>query len=793
MKKLLFGLFGIVTIFLVVLIAPTFIDWSHYKSPIIEAVKKHTGFEVDLKGEVRFSLFPSPHLIAKDVSVKNTSEGTTKNLIDLKSISLAADFLPLLHGNIIISQVELINPIIYLETFKNGQNNWDIKENTSPSNQPPITPNPKTSTTQDSPKSKSLNFSLQKIKIKEGFVTFKNLQTDTLQEVKNINLEGSIDALTTGPFSVKGQLDFNEYTIKGNIQTGVLNSGRPSPVEATISATKGTQDYGTLQAKGTLQDKKFIGDIKSNALKIPFSLDLKNKKIDLQKGVEISGHVEATSKNIKVSNLEAHIDSVKIKGNAFYNNPQIDLQLAIIEGPSMIDFSASGQSKEKVLWDGTIKLQADNPQPFLLWFDVDKTPYLQGKINLSAHLRVDPNAYSATTLKLKIGSLESAGNISIQLGKVRPYIKADMVFNALNLNVLLPGTATHQKHSTISHGHTHLPIAETPQSSNTVDSKHIPPVPAHWSKDNWNLESLKAINTDFKFQISDILYEAYHLHHTSGTLHLQDGNLHLTSFQTSAYDGTANGALSIQQGTSPSFKLECTLKNLNLASLPKVRQTPLKKAILSGSGHLSATGHNPWEAINTLSGNIHIALTNGIIESFNVRKLITDIKHVETPIDIYGLKDALNTKSETHFSYLKADFAIQQGKANTHNIEFLSQDLQVHANGIINLPQWLIDMSAQIKVKEIGKLPTLPMKIEGPLESPSYKIDENIFAEILLRTAAGNLLNEVTNVGGDVGKVINGLLGTEPASSQKKPTKSHQEHNDVPLHPEKMLKNLLGL
>src|SRR4051812_2511858 len=121
MKKLLYIFIALILLLVTV---PTFIDWSHFKAPIISAVKEHTGFDIDLRGSIHLSLLPSPYLSAKDVSIKSKSGGKAENLISLKSIALGVNILPLLKGNIEVSKVELIEPVINLETFKDGQNNW---------------------------------------------------------------------------------------------------------------------------------------------------------------------------------------------------------------------------------------------------------------------------------------------------------------------------------------------------------------------------------------------------------------------------------------------------------------------------------------------------------------------------------------------------------------------------------------------------------------------------------------------------------------------------------------------
>ncbi len=697
MKKLLYVFLALILLLVTV---PTFIDWSHFKAPIIAAVKDNTGFEIDLKGSVNLSLLPSPHLSVKDISIKNKPGGKEATFVELKSISLGVNIFPLLRGHIEVSKVEFIEPVIHLETFKNGENNWDVKTEKTSSEI-------KATQAQSKSEISAPALSLQNVVIKDGFVTISDLKANSHQEIKNINLQGSLDSLM-GPFVVKGQLDINDYSLKIEAETGEISGHKPSVVNANVSAVKGKDDYGTLQIKGTVQDKKFVGGIQSDALKIPFVLDLPHKKIDLQKGVKLTAQVEADSDNIKISSLAIQIESVKITGQASYKAPQVDVKLAIAEGD--------------------LKLNAA---------------------------------------------------VSVKLGETRPHINADVSLNKLDLNA---GTGTDQKAS--------QPAASAPAANSNV------PASARWSKDKWNLEPLKAVNGDFKFSVGEVKYDEYQLNQLNGTLHLKDGNLQLSSFQAQGYNGHLSGDVAVQQEKTPSVKLNFGIQNLNLASLPKVRQTPLKKATLNTSLKLSATGDNTFDAVNSLSGNMQFNLSQGVIEAFDIKKFVTDLKQIKSPGDIKTLMDDLKRKAESSFTHIKADFTVQNGKANSQNIEFLSDDATISGKGTIDLPGWMVDMNTQIKMKELGKLPPLGMKISGSIDAPSYAIDQDLLVKVLFQEAANRVLDKaVGSIGGKVGEILQGVLGAGK-NKEKAPAAEGQQQpekkQDLPINPEKLLKGLFG-
>ncbi|MBY0280665.1 MAG: AsmA family protein [Alphaproteobacteria bacterium] len=775
MKKLLYVFAILIGL---VLIVPSFIDWGHFKAPIIEAVKTNAGYDLDIKGSVNLSLLPTPHLKAHDILVKNKPGGKAASLLELKSVSLSLNIWPLLKGQIVVDRVELIEPIIHLETSEKEQNNWEIQEKVqiknSPSHHGPIIKHEESAPTQPT------QIALRKIVIKDGRVSISNLKNKTHHEVKNINLEGGFDSLS-GPFKVKGQVDFDEFTIKADIHTGELFNKNPAPIKANINLSKDKADYGALRVEGTMEDKRFVGDVTSDALKLPFSVDLSNKKIDLQKGLTLKAHLDAQPEDIKISGLKASLENIKLEGDASYKISNITGQLLLSEGSAQIKLNVQGQTNEQNLWNGHVTLHSDKPQAFLKWVGADETaPYLQGKIDVSTSLNVQDSTYAFKGLKLAIGQLDGEGDITIKLGETHPYIKGELSLGKIDLNALLPNENKGKAHSSADH-----PSAQPVKSESE-----------RWSKEKWNLDPLKTVNTDIKFSVRELRYDEYQLSKLRVTIHLKDGSLQMISLGAEGYGGSFNGDVSLQSDSA--LKLNFGIQKLDVASLPKVRKTPLKKATLTTSLRLNAKGDNTYDVIHSLGGEMNFNLSQGVIEAFDVKKFVNNIKQVKGPGDVNAVINDLNSKTQTPFDHLKANFTVQNGKATSSDIEFASPDITFTGKGVIDLPKWLIDMQTQVKLKELTKLPSIGLIIEGSLDSPSYKVDQAQLAKILLQEVASRAIGSaVQGIGGKVGDVLKGVLGKKqeaPASksdSSQKPAQQQAPKEEGPIKPEKIIKDLL--
>lgn len=124
MKKIL-AVIGALFVVLVaaLLIIPSLIDWNGYKAQISQAVRDATGRELSLAGDLSMSLIPSPSLSAADVSLGNVAGAQDANMVSIGEVRVSVALMPLLTGNVQVTEVAVIDPVIAIETFADGTNN----------------------------------------------------------------------------------------------------------------------------------------------------------------------------------------------------------------------------------------------------------------------------------------------------------------------------------------------------------------------------------------------------------------------------------------------------------------------------------------------------------------------------------------------------------------------------------------------------------------------------------------------------------------------------------------------
>lgn len=128
MGRIIKYIFGITILLIALLIAaPFFISIESYKNTISYHAKKHTGRDLNIDGKISLNLFPMPEVKLRNVSMSSIKGAKYKNLFEAKNMLARLEFMPLLKGELVISSIELVGPVIKLEKLKNGKSSWEFE------------------------------------------------------------------------------------------------------------------------------------------------------------------------------------------------------------------------------------------------------------------------------------------------------------------------------------------------------------------------------------------------------------------------------------------------------------------------------------------------------------------------------------------------------------------------------------------------------------------------------------------------------------------------------------------
>jgi len=131
MRRTLFLILGTVgalvaLVFVAVAVAIWRIDPNDFIAPIQARIRQATGRDVAIRGGVELKLSLTPKLVVRDLAVGNAPWGSAPQLLAARELEIEVALLPLLRRRFEVTRVDLIEPVIALETDGKGQANWDF-------------------------------------------------------------------------------------------------------------------------------------------------------------------------------------------------------------------------------------------------------------------------------------------------------------------------------------------------------------------------------------------------------------------------------------------------------------------------------------------------------------------------------------------------------------------------------------------------------------------------------------------------------------------------------------------
>jgi uncharacterized protein involved in outer membrane biogenesis len=101
-------------------------DFNHLKQPAADAVRRATGRELTVGGDIHVSLGLTPALTVQDIRLANAAWGSRPEMARLGRLEVQVALLPLIRGAVEVERFILIEPDILVETDSRGRSNLDF-------------------------------------------------------------------------------------------------------------------------------------------------------------------------------------------------------------------------------------------------------------------------------------------------------------------------------------------------------------------------------------------------------------------------------------------------------------------------------------------------------------------------------------------------------------------------------------------------------------------------------------------------------------------------------------------
>jgi len=409
-----------------------------------------------------------------------------------------------------------------------------------------------------------------------------------------------------------------------------------------------------------------------------------------------------------------------------------------------------------------LALKAAHPDApaFLQGLGIDYHPATTnfGALALSADISGTTSLAQIGNLDGKFGPVAMAGSISAQVDGRRPLINANLVTSEILVDLLLP------------------------RSKSTGKSTPSPAGGERWSTDPINLEGLNSIDLVLDLQSKGITYGAYRFANPQVKATIKDGVLNIKPLTGQLFDGAVNLTAELRDDQVPTVNMSIDLSGANIhEALVKAAGVDAVTGQAGFNGQFSAAGHSQKAMISRLSGKANFAAENGIVQGVDLQRLSDRLKTLDKTVDFLSLINATMNGGETAYSRLGGTFNVQNGVARSDDLSATLQAGAGSGRAVVDLPRWLVDMTASFRLTEHPKAPPIGLVLRGPLDAPQRDVKSKDMEKFVAQRVGGTLIRKLLGKkAGGLGSLLTGGGTTQntapPPAAQ--PVQQQQQPSD---------------
>jgi hypothetical protein len=114
----------VITVVAALFAVPHFIDWNSYRGLFEEEAKNVIGREVQVDGDVKLYLLPTPYFSLEKVRIADTAGNLSEHFFKAESLSIKLSIAPLFRGLVEAHEIEFQRPVLRLALDSKGGWNW---------------------------------------------------------------------------------------------------------------------------------------------------------------------------------------------------------------------------------------------------------------------------------------------------------------------------------------------------------------------------------------------------------------------------------------------------------------------------------------------------------------------------------------------------------------------------------------------------------------------------------------------------------------------------------------------
>ncbi|MFK4075896.1 AsmA family protein [Ectopseudomonas khazarica] len=717
------GLFflGLLLIIVALLFALTHLfDPNDYKDEIRQIAHDKANLDLQLKGDIGWSLFPWLGLELTDATLAS-ADTPDKPFADLRLIGLSVRVMPLLRKEVQMSDIRIDGLNLNLQRDDKGHGNWEgvgRPAETTVAQQAPGEPAPSEDIPAEQPGEKPAG---QPLKLDIDSLSLSNSRIDYSD-------------------AQKGQ----QFTLENiELKTGAIREGASIPL--TLSAFFGT-NQPVLRARSEVEGQ------------LRFDRALKRYQFE---DLKLAGEVSGEPLKGKTLNFSAQGQLlVDLAANiAEWNS----LKLSANQLRALGELKARELDKDAKL-SGGLSIAPLNLREFLdgIGVELPKTRDANSlnQFELVSRLNGSSNGMMLEDLTLKLDGSTFTGSLGVA-DFTRQALRADLKGDTLNLDGYLP-----PENKDKAAAARQAEVKDSISSAGKDGSTPLPNAPTQqaWSDDKvLPVDQLRKLDLQLALSLGQLTFDQQPFTDVTLKANGRGGLITLQEVRGKLQGGSfsGNGRIDVRQA-EPMLSVEKRLSRMPVEPFLKKEDQPAPiRGLLDLDAKFNTRGNSQKAWVEALNGTASFVLNDGVLVDANLEQQLC------RGIATLNRKAMSNppTGKDTPFRELKGSLSVRNGVAHNPDMKAQIPGLAVSGKGDLDLRVLGIDYQVGITIEgDQREMPDpacqvneryvgieWPLRCRGPLElgAKACRLDQDGLGKIAARLAGNKLTEKLEEKLGD--------------------------------------------
>jgi AsmA protein len=452
-------------------------------------------------------------------------------------------------------------------------------------------------------------------------------------------------------------------------------------------------------------------DAKANSVQTVEKINVKLSLPGIDQPFNAEGALDWNGKTV---NLTARVANP----GALLEDKASEVALKVASEPVNLTYGGSVKVAPVLTVGGDLDLAVPSVRNLAAWTGnpVAMAGNTLGPLAIKGRLAMNGSKIAFQNAALALDALRAKGSFEFDGGGAKPYVKAQLDTEMLDLNPYLPPEQPAQPARA---------GAPAPQGQAAAAGA------SDWSDEPLDLSGLRAADADLALTVAGIKVRKIEVGRSALNVALKGGRMTADLADLNVYEGKGKGRVVLDgSGAGAGVQSTFTLAGLQIAPL---LAAGADMDLLSGKGafefEVSGRGNTQRQLIGALNGKGAVKLNDGALKGIDFVRVLCD------PLEaLKALGGKSDPSASTPFSELGLTYTIANGIVSNKDLAILAPLFRIEGAGTVDLPKRTVNYRPVPKL--VGSCSgqgsslakpglAVPVKVTGPWSNVSIQPDFN--------------------------------------------------------------------